>query len=327
VEFPEEHREMTGEDRKARSIMTSRYLPIAALCLILIPGGHAAAASGEPISLDEIVALLRADVGETIIFRQLESESASLEIGVAEILILKEAGASDQLIELLMDTAGPEWSMVPATEEGSNQEAEDEGESAVSQVESLRMFKEKDDEGREYLHITNLDSSGRRLGGPARHRRETRVNEYDSSEDDRGNVRREEDYDDYREEDPPVIVNVYPPAPAETVAQHSHEDEARWPRSRYASRYPGGRLPGYYGYNVRGVPSPPGSYSHFVSRPGHDSKLYNGTLAYRSHYARHAGHAHQGSGVRRFRPNYQMIGPAAGRASITRYRSHFKNRK
>jgi hypothetical protein len=230
--------------------------------------------ASSPLSLDQVVSLLEAGVGEPIILRQVSGSGASFTIGVEEILTLNRAGASDDLLATLDDLTSP--AEVPP------EEAEETGEAGPGEP-SFRIFKEITDDGREVMHITNLDDSGRRMGKPVEKNALAAINAYESR-DDQG------EYEASRAgaEPPPIIVNVFPP-PAESGQEASPASGAGY-RDPYHARFVTGRLPGYYSpyYRMRyprGVPSPPGSYSHFKyyhseTKVGHTS-LYNGTLQYR----------------------------------------------
>lgn len=236
-------------------------------------------------------------MGEAIILKQVAAAGPSFTVGVPEVLALKEAGASDELIDGLMDLAGilPGQADEPVTDALPVEPSAGEGAS-----EQFRIYREKDGEGREVVHITNLDAAGQRLGGPppddgvpAPH------NTYVSRSDDHEMGR-------YLEPDveppptsrggavPPVVVNVFQPD-AEPVAVYEEEG---WSREPLGRRYVAGYLPGFYGSHgqcrhgyIFGVPSPPGSYSHFKrfhtgGSVGHTG-LYHGGLAY--HRARQYG--------------------------------------
>lgn len=271
-----------------------------------------AALAGPAMSLDDVEALLRAGVGESVILRQLGDSPSLPPLQVGDLIRLKAAGASDALLEQLQTAADDGAERAAAPGEAAPAAVPDADES------SFRIFTEVGENGEKVLHITNLDPSGRRIGGPAGSEAPTGTNPYTPRD---AEPYEEPAWDDgYERAQPPVVVNVFPPpqeaAPARAESPYIYRDP-------YAYRYPGGRLPGYYGCGLngrgyaRGVPSPPGSYSHYLTYHGKPSQLYNGALAYRSKVT--SGHP--------LGPHYRVIGPASGYASITRYRDHFKNRQ
>lgn len=108
--------------------------------------------AAEPVSVRQILALLKAGVGETVILRQIEATRSRPVLDVDALLQLKNAGASDAFLEALMP--GPSE---PAPTEGT-----------VSR--GLRIFRQINEQGETVLHVTNLDESGRRIGGEVEHR-------------------------------------------------------------------------------------------------------------------------------------------------------------
>ncbi len=286
---------------------TARFLALGAAGLALT--AVALAASTDPITLDDIVALLKAGAGESLILKQVAVSSPAFTIGVQEVLRLKEAGASDSLIEALMRENGPARAAGPAAE-------------GLDVSGSFRIFKEVSSEGREILHITNLDPSGRRLGGGYEAGPEASPNRYES--EGRGPSERpdSEASGEYavigeRSEAGPVIVNVYPPAPPAPGVFDGEYQSPYMYRDPYAYRYPRGRLPGYYpgsyagGCRPYGVVSPPGSYSHF--------------RMFHTHYGGNPldglnGWSDPRVPARRLGPHYRSIGPASAQESLVRIR-------
>jgi len=293
-------------------------MPSRSRASIIVPALAAAIVSAAPgetgLSQDEVVALLQAGVGESIILRQLDASGRFAPIGVAEILEIKKAGGTDRLLEALLTAAEPEEPQAPASPPAA--EPPEPG---------FRIFKEVGEDGEEVLHITNLDAAGRRLGGPVTDEPASIPNPY---------APRDEAFveDQPWEEggDPggevPVVVNVYTTPPQAPESWTAHEPSPYMYRDPYAYKYPRGRLPGYYtaghygqrqhiGCDPRGVPSPPGSYSHYQMNHGQRSHLYNGSLAYSN---RTSSGPLQGL-------QYRPIGFAAGWESLHRYRSRFQN--
>lgn len=61
------------------------------------------------LSVPDIVRMLRADIGEEIILRQMAVDQSALHLTAEEILALKEAGASDYLLSALIESGRPGW--------------------------------------------------------------------------------------------------------------------------------------------------------------------------------------------------------------------------
>ena len=242
-----------------------------------------------PVSLDDVVALLRAGVGESIILKEIGDGGPSFALGVQEVLRLKAAGAGDHLIEALMapHPGGAAMGGEPAGPEPSRQPG-------------YRIYKERAADGQEVLHVTNLDEQGRRLGGESPDPVEV-PNRYDTSERGEGSGSRADRR--YNGEyavigdsapSPPVVVNVYPPESTAPVGYAGGYGSPYMYRDPYAYSYPGGILPGYrpaYGYfRPPGTFAPPGSATHFQ----------------RSHWE------NGGMPCSRLGPNYAPIGSAIG---------------
>lgn len=312
------------------------------LILATAAPGSGAAVDPAAVTLPDLISLLKAGVGESVILRQVSLAGTSVRIGVEEILELKDAGASDGLIEALMaaQLAGDlsRGDRPAAAEARALSPDPSPAPSAIPSLErespSFRIYTELTDDGEEILHVTNLDSSGRRMGGEPVSRGPVPVNQYRTRDEAPG------DYDDATDAYEPVriasdpeervVVNVYPPAPQNGVVQpvvpvaidaygspYMHRDP-------YAYLYPRGRLPGYYGvghrYARRGHhyrPAPPGSYTHFVTYHGGTTRMHGGTQGlpvYRPGYYP----SHRGSSAVR---GFDFIGPAQARATLHRMRS------
>jgi hypothetical protein len=273
---------------------------LAGLCLAG-PGS-----AGSPLTLDDVVSLVAAKVGDAIILRQAASSGLAFEVGVGEILKLKEAGAGDSLIEALMRLG-------PPPDAGAEPSL------------PFRIFKETTSDGQEVLHITNLDASGRRIGGEVLEDHRAPLNQYASREEEAaGASGRGQGYgDDDLDPGPaaPVVVNVYPPQP-EPVSEPGWSSPYVY-RDPYAHLYPRGRLPGYhpgyYGGHYYGrqrlVPSPPGSYTHFLKYHTH----YGGTHV--------TGCATSSTFGPRLGPGYRPVGPASGWESLHAMRARVGTRR
>ena len=102
------------------------------------------------MSVDEVIALLKAGVGEKVVLAQVRATGARPALTVADILKLKTAGASDDLLAALVDPA-PAGSIPQAAHQ-------------------FRVYREVNALGEEVLHITNLAEAGRRIGGEVERR-------------------------------------------------------------------------------------------------------------------------------------------------------------
>lgn len=79
--------------------------PHRALCGLITGLAAVAGAFGmaSAVTIPEVIDMLEADVGESIILRQLETDQSVLYLTTRDIIELKEAGASDRFIEILLD--------------------------------------------------------------------------------------------------------------------------------------------------------------------------------------------------------------------------------
>jgi hypothetical protein len=98
-------------------------------------------------------------------------------------------------------------------------------------------MKETTADGEEILHVTNLDASGKRIGGEIRHAPETSAPPARDAAEYRGSP---------EAPSAPVIVNIYqPPPPVQGGYTEGYSSPYMY-RDPYAANYPGGILPGYY---------------------------------------------------------------------------------
>ncbi len=238
-----------------------------------------------PLTIDQVIALLEAKVGEKVILKQIEATGTRLTMTVDTLLSLKAAGASDALLEALQEETNPREATQEAAPVVSDSLNGIEGEHP------FRVFLMEDDSGGRVVHITNLDENGRRIGG-------------ELAEDNRASrnvVARAEqpppspEPPNYREEGgreaggyaegggaQPVIVNVYNNAPApasdgtaliggsEPIGGDAFINTGIYPGyfnygyGYSPVAYPHGALVGpRYGHGGV-IYSPPGSYSHYV---------------------------------------------------------------
>lgn len=236
--------------------------------------------------------MVEAGVGDPIILKQVAASGPGFTVGIDEVLALKRAGASDDLIESLMSLAGVEPS------EGDDRPAADLLPPALDgqEEESFRIFRERDEGGREVIHITNLDATGHRIGGPVAEELPAARNAYVSrdvehSSGGSGGYSGEDD-EGWRdglsrsgEPAPPVIIQIFQPDAEQVAITRNDAGYGRAPYARgYLPGYPSSRC-GSRCYQPFGVPSPPGSWSHYKryhagDSPGHEG-LYNGGLGYR----------------------------------------------
>ena len=189
------------------------------LMLLLAAGrpAFAAATSGATMTVADVVALLKAGVGEQVILGQVHATGTALALDVPDILLLKAAGAGDNLLAALI--AGTTGGIPAGTPGGTPCPG-----SGQSQ---LRVYRVRGENGEEVLHVTNLDESGRRIGGelPAAERPAPPEPSFSRERDPGG----------------PVIVNVYPQPQSELVPQSTGGYVAG------GGRYLGGLYPGYLG--------------------------------------------------------------------------------
>ena len=236
----------------------ARRTTLALAFILTIPLCLGAAASA-PLRIDDVVALLKAGVGEKVILKQIEVTRTRLTMTVEAMLQLKAVGATDAFLEALMGAPADGGAPGPAAE------------APAAGAPSFRMYTEQTGDGETVLHITNLDANGRRIGGEVEAPSQRNVVQPPAP------LPAEPvsyEYDD--EPEPPVIVNVYPPGPSDLASGY--------PTGAYVSPYAGGLYPGYGGAFYGYTPShhahgphcghhvgpyyspyaPPGSYSHFV---------------------------------------------------------------
>ncbi|HET6373624.1 MAG TPA: hypothetical protein VFG76_09975 [Candidatus Polarisedimenticolia bacterium] len=250
-------------------------------CLLLLTGASLgvclpARAASTTLTVDEIIALLKGGVGEKVILMKLASAQAPPILTVDALLALKSAGASDALLETLLQPPAspasvdaPDGKMVPTTR---------------VEEPSFRIYQELNAAGETVLHITNLDASGRRLGGESPTATQANV----IQEPPASRARAEERFDEYEDEagdspgaggrEAPVIVNVYNEQPQ----GDPYAGGPSYPPYQPAL-YPSGLYPGYPGIlggysrghrhgagcghlqrGLTGYASPPGSYTHFL---------------------------------------------------------------
>jgi len=261
-----------------------------------------------PLTIDQVIALLEAKVGEKVILRQIDATGTRLTMTVETLLSLKAAGASDALLEALQGGIAPA-APAPIISDAAARPAMEgrEGEHP------FRVFLMEDDEGGRVVHITNLDENGKRIGGelPPDDRASrnvvtpadpgaTRGTRHDAPPADTGAYGGADD----EQARQPVVVNVYNTAPA-SPGDGTALIGGSEPIGGDAFIYPG-IYPGYFNYGYGYTPavypphgavvgpryghggviySPPGSYSHYVRyhRP-YGSHYFKQTTPYYYNY-------------------------------------------
>ena len=244
--------------------MSSRFPLAFALCALLAVSSIEAAPP--TVTVDDIVALLKAEVGEKVILRQVAAAPTRLTLTVEALLRLKAAGAGDDLLEALQGFDRPSEEDHGAGPSPSGRAADGRAES------SIRVYTRLNEQGRPVVHLTNLDESGRRIGGEVEHPAQVNLVQPSQNTPARAPepVYEPEPFDSgYRDEESrgSVVVNVYSPESGGYGAESP------------GGFYPGGFFPGYaVGYSPAYhrhssrcghydggyVISPPGSYSHFL---------------------------------------------------------------
>jgi len=128
--------------------------------LVLIALGVAPSPAAEPVSLDDVVRLLDADVGEEIIRKQFRRTGSSIDLGVEDILRLQAAGASDELISFLLDSgAGGAASTAPAEAPLPGDEPSSAG---------VQVLQTRTEEGDDAVLLTNIETGPPSAGGERR---------------------------------------------------------------------------------------------------------------------------------------------------------------
>ncbi len=128
------------KDRYNRRVMLgvscSRFLSLAIGLVVILALGPPALASG--VTVADIERLLSGGVGESVVLRHVERWGLEHDLDVTDLLRLVEAGASEGLLEGLLDGVS----------------------SSSGQITRVEMLP-----GEGSLLLTNLDEQGRRIGG------------------------------------------------------------------------------------------------------------------------------------------------------------------
>jgi hypothetical protein len=125
---------------------TVRYLGI---CLALAIWSAGALPAAEPLTTGDMVALLEAGIGSDLVRMQAERTGTRLDPEVEDLLALRRAGASEELLAFLMHTADVQ-AAAPSTHEASSE---------------VRVYVDDSHDGGSAIVLTNLDEGGQRLDG------------------------------------------------------------------------------------------------------------------------------------------------------------------
>jgi hypothetical protein len=121
-------------------------LMVLALVILGVVAPHAA----EPVSLDDIVRLLDAEVGEEIIRKQFQRTDSRIDLGIEEILRLQAAGASHDFISFLLDSgAGGLAPTGPAEAPPAGSEPSSAG---------VQVLQTQTEEGADAILLTNIET-------------------------------------------------------------------------------------------------------------------------------------------------------------------------
>jgi len=231
--------------------------------LLLIAGliSLPAFAAASRVTLDDVLALVKAHVADSLILREIGAEGPAFALGVPEILRLKEAGASDALLDHLTADRDP-----VAASAGRQRAPGADAPSDADRGAGYRIFREKGADGHEVLHVTNLDSQGHRMGGEIEGA-PPMTNRVDEAAPPAPRSDRDYVVIGDSQPAPPVVVNVYPQDGYGESPYAAGYGSPYMYRDPYASMYPRGLLPGYRpyfgGYRPPGTIAPPGSVTHF----------------------------------------------------------------
>jgi len=242
---------------------------LALALLIALPAASFAAPPPARITLDDVVAMLKAGIGEKVILAQLEATGTELKLTVEGLLELKAAGASDALLERLVQ---PDWDR----REGAATDSPPPARASVSGEHPFRVYRETTGDGEEVMHITNLDASGKRIGGELKPEERIPANVVHPSPESPPRPERRYEEEEPQETQSPVVVNIYSD---DTFTPRTigslHDDRDLYGPSYYHGRYHGwlggfypvhrhGRHCGHHLSHYRPYISPPGSYTHFL---------------------------------------------------------------
>src|SRR5688500_12781579 len=121
-------------------VMIQRLIPllVLVLCGPLLAGEPDPPRSAEPVSVREIARMLRSGVREDVILMHVNTVGVSSQASTQDLKSLRSAGASDRLLDAILHP---------------------------QETSPARVILRTDPDGQQVVHMTNLDDSGRRLGG------------------------------------------------------------------------------------------------------------------------------------------------------------------
>ena len=119
------------------------------LCFLL------AVSSVGAVSVDQIGKLAELKTKDDLILELVQREGLDRSLTAEDIILLREKGVSERVIEYLMNLSPSESKIMP----------KQEGES-VYITKDLRAFQTRDKKGKPILMVTNLDENGKRMGPP-----------------------------------------------------------------------------------------------------------------------------------------------------------------
>lgn len=114
------------------------------------------------LAITDLIRLMDEGIGPSVIVKKIRSTGVAFHAGVDALLALKRGGASDAILEAVIeadDRPAAPGNVSPA------------GGPAVAPLrsyvedEDLRIYEVRDPAGRRFLVLTNIDENGRRLGG------------------------------------------------------------------------------------------------------------------------------------------------------------------
>jgi hypothetical protein len=119
-------------------------------CLFVL----AIVSSCSAISIQEIVQLSKLNTSEELLLDLIHRTKLDHAVTLQEVVLLKEAGVKERVIQYLVKLSHPDTVRLP----------ESEGES-VWISDNMRVYQTRDKEGKIIKVVTNLDENGERVGG------------------------------------------------------------------------------------------------------------------------------------------------------------------
>jgi hypothetical protein len=106
------------------------------------------------LSTQEIIQLSKLNTSDKLLLDLIQSSKLDHPVTPQEVILLKEAGVSEQVIQYLLKISNPETAKLP----------QQEGESTWIS-DSMRVYQTRDKSGKVIRVVTNLDEKGQRSGG------------------------------------------------------------------------------------------------------------------------------------------------------------------